>query len=132
MPTWLRIVVGMLVLVILAGVAVVAYTASQQDSGNYDVIANKWHGGRFIDYAGDTGVEDYHDINYWVDYDKKTVLIGYGYVQLKYTFKDLLEEETQSKLAHIGLTYDVKKTQDDFKFYWCGQEIERWYRDPSI
>lgn len=133
MKNFLNIAIGMIIVAVLAGVGIILYTASQEKHSEYNTIAQWWtNAGQFIDYAGDTGVKDYTDVNYYIDYDKEVVVIGYGYVWLTYTFEELKQEETQANLKYIGITYDIKDTGDDFRLYWCNEELNKWYRDPRI
>ena len=133
MATRFKIIIGIFIIIALGFAAIVLFTLSQNEDSNYYIIAKRWtQHGQFIDYAKDTGVETAEDINYWIDYDKQTVLIGYGYVSLRYTFDQLKTEEEQNRLRYIGITYDIKESGDDFRFYWQGVQLEPWYKDPTV
>lgn len=128
------IALSIILVVAIGCVGLFLYWQTQQDESNYNLISRWWTGsGKFIDYSNDTGVKDAKDIVYYVDQDDKYVEILYGYITLKYTFKQLQEQDWIDKLAYIGLTYEIKPTtKDDFRFYWCGTELERCADKPSV
>lgn len=133
MPVWLKTVIGIFVVVILGVLGLLLFQVHSEVDNDYETIARHWtKGGKFIDYSQDLGVETDKDLNYYVNYDKQQVEIGYGYVQLVYTFDELKSDEMVTKLAYIGLTYETKKTGDDFKFYWKGKELERWSKSNIV
>ena len=133
MPVWLRIIVGILLLAGIATVGMYLFMDASNNDDQYEIIANHWtQSGRFIDYANDTGVEDYKDIKYFVNQNTKEVEITYGYITLVYTFDEMLDDEYEEKLAFIGLTYDVKPDHTDFRLYWQGEELDRWYKSTII
>lgn len=133
MPTWLRIIIGIIIVAALAVGGMYMYINASNDDDQYSIIASHWtQSGRFIDYAQDTGVEDISDIRYYVNQDTKEVEITYGYILLTYTFDEMKDKAYKEKLAYIGITYDVKPTGDDFRLYWQGEELERWYKSTIV
>ena len=133
MPTWLRIILGIIIVAALAVGGMFLYMQAIDDDDHYSIIASHWtQSGRFIDYAQDTGVEDISDIRYYVNQDTKEVEITYGYILLTYTFDEMKDKAYKEKLAYIGITYDVKPTGDDFRLYWQGEELERWYKSTIV
>lgn len=133
MPIWLRIIVGIILVVAIAVGGMYLFTLAANDDDQYNLIARHWtQSGRFIDYAQDTGVEDAKDIRYYVNSETDEVEITYGYILLKYSFDEMKDDDYKEKLAFIGLTYDVKPTGDDFRLYWQGEELDRWYKSPIV
>lgn len=133
MPTWLRVIIGIIIVAALAIGGMYMYMLASNDDDQYSIIASHWtQSGRFIDYAQDTGVEDISDIRYYVNQDTKEVEITYGYILLTYTFDEMKDKAYKEKLAYIGITYDVKPTGDDFRLYWQGEELERWYKSTIV
>ena len=133
MPVWLKTCIGIIVVIILGVLGLLLFQMHTEVDNDYATIAQHWtKGGKFIDYSQDLGVKSDKDLNYYVNEEKQRVEIGYGYVQLIYSFDDLKEDEMIDKLAYIGLTYEVNKDGDDFKFYWKGKELERWYKSNIV
>lgn len=133
MASWLRILIGIIVVVLIGVGGLFLFQMSQGTSNDYDTIAQHWtKGGKFIDYAKDLGVEGINDMHYFVNKEEKTVEIGYGYVQLIYTWEELKTDDIKAKLKYIGLTYDIHKDGNKFRFYWQGVEMEPWYRSNIV
>lgn len=127
MPVWLRTIIGIFVVVIIGCGGLFLYQMSQSRSNDYNTIAQHWtKGGKFIDYAQDLGVVSADDLHYWVDKEEQKVEISYGFVQLEYTWEELEDEEIEKQLRFIGLTYEVNKKHDNYRFYWQGVELEPW------
>lgn len=127
MSTWLKTIIAILVVVVVGVGGLFLYQMSQSRNNDYATIAQHWtKGGKFIDYSEDLGVTSSKDLNYYVNYEDEAVEIGYGYVQLKYTFKELDTDEIKSDLRYIGITYEKNKSGDKYRFYWKGELLEEW------
>lgn len=127
MSTWLRTLIGILVVVIIGVGGLFLYQMSQSRNNDYETIAQYWtKGGKFIDYGKDLGVDDASDLHYYVNNEEEQVEIDYGYVKLIYTFAELDDEEVTKDLRYIGLTYEKNKAGDDYRFYWKGVLLEQW------
>lgn len=130
---WLKILVSIIIVVVIGVGGLFLFWMMGDGDSQYDVIAEKWtDSGKFIDYAKDLGVDDVDDIVYYVNQEDKVVEILYGYVTLKYTFSQLQTDDVRYALEYIGLTYAVKPTGDDFRFYWCDEEMGKCYKSPSV
>lgn len=130
---WVRTLVGIVIVIVVGAVGLFLYWTTGDGDSQYDVIAAKWTAsGKFIDYAKDLGVDGVEDIMYYVDKEDKVVEILYGYVTLKYTFSQMKTQDVQYALEYIGITYDIKKSGDDFRLYWCGEEMGECYKSPSV
>lgn len=130
---WVKTLVGIVIVVVVGVVGLFLYWMTGDGDSQYDVIAAKWTAsGKFIDYAKDLGVDGIEDIMYYVDKEDKVVEILYGYVTLKYTFSQMKTQDVQYALEYIGITYDIKKSGDDFRLYWCGEEMGECYKSPSV
>ena len=127
MPTWLRTIIGIIIVVIIGVGGLFLYQMSQSQSNDYATIAQHWtKSGKFIDYSQDTGVATSKDLHYFVNHEKGRVELSYGYIQLLYSFEELEEEEVVKKLQYIGITFEKNKTGDDYRFYWKGEQLEKW------
>lgn len=127
MSTWLRTLIGILVVVAIGVGGLFLYQMSQSRNNDYETIAQYWtKGGKFIDYGEDLGVDDANDLRYYVNNEEEQVEIDYGYVKLIYTFAELDDEEVTKDLRYIGITYEKNKAGDDYRFYWKGVLLEQW------
>lgn len=133
MPTWLRTIIGIVVVAVLGVGGLFLYQMSQSQSNDYATIAQHWtKSGKFIDYSQDTGVASAEDLHYFVNNEKERVEISYGYVQLIYSFEELEEQETVDALKYIGLTFEKNKKGDDYRFYWKGEQLEPWAKSNIV
>lgn len=133
MTPWLRTVIGIVIVIVLGVGGLFLYQMSQSRNNDYGVIASKWtKSGKFIDYSEDLGVKTAKDINFYVNYDEEQVEIGYGYVQLVYTFAELDEDKIRDDLKYIGLTYEKNKKGDKYRFYWKGEQVEEWAHSNNV
>lgn len=127
MSTWLRTLIGILVVVVIGVGGLFLYQMSQSRNNDYETIAQYWtKGGKFIDYGEDLGIKDASDLHYYVNNEEEQVEIDYGYVKLIYTFAELDDEEVTKDLRYIGITYEKNKAGDDYRFYWKGVLLEQW------